>query len=59
MYAKIHYTRHQREVHLHPPPPPNLPLTFTFTLMMTGALSQNVSKLFFELKVVTDNLSLY
>ena len=30
----------------------------TFALMMTGAFSQNVSKLFSELKLVTDNLSL-
>ena len=27
-----------------------------FTLMMTGAFSQNVGKLFSELKLVTDNL---
>ena len=29
---------------------------FTFTLMMTGAFSRNVGKLFSELKLVTDNL---
>ena len=27
--------------------------------MMTGAFSQNISKLFSELKLVTDNLSIY
>ena len=32
---------------------------FTFTLMTTGAFSQNFSKLFSELKLVTDNLSLH
>ena len=31
---------------------------FTFALMMTGAFSQNVGKLFSELKLVTDNLHL-
>ena len=30
----------------------------TFDLVVTGAFSQNVSKLFSELKLVTDNLSL-
>ena len=30
---------------------------FTFALMTTGAFSQNVGKLFSELKLVTDNLS--
>ena len=29
---------------------------FTFALMTTGAFSQKVSKLFSELKLVTDNL---
>ena len=28
----------------------------TFSLVMTGAFSWNTGKLFFELKVVTDNL---
>ena len=32
---------------------------FTFALMMTGAFSQNVGKLFSELKLVTDNFSLF
>ena len=32
---------------------------FTFALMTTGAFSQNVSKLFSELKLVTANLHLY
>ena len=30
--------------------------TLSFALMMTGAFSQNVSKLFYELKLVTNNL---
>ena len=30
--------------------------SFTFALMMTGAFSRNVGKLFSELKLVTDNL---
>ena len=34
----------------------NLPKYNTFTLMMTGAVSQNIGKLFSELKLVTDNL---
>ena len=29
---------------------------FTFALMVTGAFSRNVGKLFSELKLVTDNL---
>ena len=33
--------------------------SFTFTLMMTGAFSRNVGKLFSELKLVTDNLLLH
>ena len=32
---------------------------FTFTLTTTGALSRNVGKLFFELKLVTDYLPLH
>ena len=32
---------------------------FIFALMMTGAFSRNINKLFSELKLVTDNLSLY
>ena len=31
-------------------------LMFRLTLMMTGAFSRNVGKLFSELKLVTDNL---
>ena len=31
---------------------------FSFVLMTTGAFSQNISKLFFKLKLVTDNLPL-
>ena len=30
--------------------------SFTFTLMTTGAFTQNVGELFFELKLVTDNV---
>ena len=33
--------------------------SFTFALMTTGAFSGNICKLFSELKLVTDNLSLY
>ena len=33
--------------------------SLTFTLMATGAFSRNICKLFSELKLVTDNLSLY
>ena len=32
---------------------------FTFILMMTEAFSQNISKLFSQLKLVTDNLFIY
>ena len=35
----------------------NLPtFFFTFALMTTGTFSQNVGKLFYELKLVTNNL---
>ena len=34
-------------------------VSFTFALMTTGAFSRNIGKLFSELKLVTDNLSLY
>ena len=33
--------------------------SFTFARMTTGAFSRNIGKLFSELKLVTDNLSLY
>jgi len=33
--------------------------SFTFTLMTTGAFSRNFSKLFSDLKFVTDDISLY
>ena len=51
--AKVHHSSRNHFL------PDNLRTSLTLALMTTGAFNRNVGKLFSELKLVTDNLSLY